>query len=269
MITSQLSIKNAFNSLCIDKKSVIHIQTDLSKIGPIKDLKKKSDYLIFYYKLFSNLVGKDGTISVYTFNLDYGRFQTPHDVELTKSQGCAFSEYIRCLDNSHRSIHPLVSISSIGKCAFEITNENDHVSGFGVTSPWAKLIKKKTLFLSIGLGLNESGGTSFIHYLESLFGVPYKYDKIFKTPVYKNKKRINKEFSCSVTYKDYDIVYDTRNYKKNLLRKKLAKRLKIGNGEIYLVMPEAVDYTFDLLSKDRYLFLKNEPVFKTHKYPIK
>ena len=74
MITSQLSLKNAFNSLRIDKKSVIHIQTDLSKIGPIKDL-RKSEYLIFYYKLFSNLVGKDGTISVYTFNLDYGRFQ--------------------------------------------------------------------------------------------------------------------------------------------------------------------------------------------------
>ena len=55
--------------------------------------------------------------------------KTPHDVALTKSQGCAFSEFIRCLDNSHRSIHPLVSISSIGKCAFEITNENDHVSG--------------------------------------------------------------------------------------------------------------------------------------------
>ena len=123
-----------------------------------------------------------------------------HDVALTKSQGCAFSEFIRCLDNSHRSIHPLVSISSIGKCAFEITNENDHVSGFGITSSWAKLIKK-TLFLSIGLGLHESGGTSFIHYLESLFGVPYKYDKIFKTPVYKNKKELIKSLVAQLLIK--------------------------------------------------------------------
>ena len=265
---SQQNIYDSINKLGIKKNSVVHIQSDLSKIGPIKGLKNKLDYLNFYYDILKDVVGPNGTISVYTFNLSYGRENKPHDVTLTPSQGCAFSEHIRLMSSSFRSIHPLASITANGYLSYDITRKDKHISGFGSTSPWAKLFHNKAYFLSLGLGINDAGGTSFIHYLESLYGVHYKYDKLFTVPVFENNVELDEIFTCSVSYKNIGLKYDTKEYKKFLINKGFATNIKIGKGNIFLTDSKCLLPSINELSQNRYVFLKKKPNFINNQIPI-
>jgi hypothetical protein len=109
---------------------------------------------------------------------------------------------------------------------------------------------------------------TLIHYIESIYGVPYKYVKIYNTPVYANGIEVSGPFTMSNRYLDFSIAYNYDKYKKYLIDLGLTKIQPLGRSCVYTTeIKPAFDILIEKLDDDRYFFLERPPVFRFGEYP--
>lgn len=259
---------SALNQAGLKKDATVLIHSGVSKFGKPKTKANKKDILDFYYNGIIETIGKNGTIVTPTFTgTHYVRKNLPFDIKTTKSEVGAFSEFVRTKPNSIRSIHPIASLTAIGKNATLICG-NNHFDGYGYDSPWGKLLNLNSNIITLGYALYPSG-MSAIHFMENMIGVPYLYNKIFRSEVYNNKQKIKGLFTMSVRYLEYNVIHDQTKFKKILVKNKKAKIIKLGNGEILSTnFNNLFETGKKTLSKDRYILLKNSPTFKSGEKPL-
>jgi aminoglycoside N3'-acetyltransferase len=259
---------NALKKAGIKKGDIVHIQSDIGVIGSVEFGDGYENKTKFYIDGLLECIGEDGTISVPTFFYDYSRYGVPFDVQTSPSQTGAISEKIRTTPDAIRSKHPVVSICAIGAKAKELIGEN-HFSSYGADSPWARLHKLNAKIVSLGLGWRMAGGTSFVHYCESMFAVPYQYNKLLSIPVYNNGNEVGGVFTHTVRYIDFDIAYDTSDFKRRMVEDGLAKCEKLGDGEIFCCESSVFfDKAIEELNNNRYSFLVHKPTFRNGEMPM-
>ena len=251
----------------IQKGDIVHVQSDLRRIGPPDTKLDRESMLQFYLAAFQEVLGEQGTLTVCTAFEDYGRYGTPFIVEESPSRTDAFSEYVRTRPGAVRSIHPIVSVTGLGARAHEICGQ-PHYEGFGYDSPWGRLHRANAKIMTLGLGPHE-GGTTFFHYVESAYGVPYKYTKIYTAPVYAHGVKVSGTFTLSVRYLDFGIVNTPVRLKTHLLTKGYAVNVPTGNSTTWCcaaedIMREAVV----CLRHDRYFLLETPPRFRAGEMPM-
>ena len=121
---------NALNNIGIKKGDIVLIQSKIDAVGPIDSISTRADILNFYYSAFKEVIGNKGTILVFTGYPDYARYGKPFYLESSPSRFGVFSEFIRKMSGTIRSLHPIVNVSGNGLVANEICN-NPHFEGFG------------------------------------------------------------------------------------------------------------------------------------------
>jgi len=109
---------------------VVHVQSDLLRIGLVDAASTRHGILQFYLDGFFEVLGRNGTLTVCTAFEDYGRYGTPFIREESPSRTDAFSEFVRTRPGAVRSMHPIVSVAGLGARAAEICG-GDHYEGFG------------------------------------------------------------------------------------------------------------------------------------------
>lgn len=267
MTLLQSTLQWHLRQIGIGRGDVVHIQSDLRRIGFVQNMETRDDLLNFYHTGFRDVVGSEGTLSVNTMFLDYGRKGIPFDVKHTPSQAGAFSEYIRQLPGSVRSIHPVVSICANGPKGEAIAG-GDHFAGHSAVSPWARLHRENAWIVSLGLGLRP-GGSSFLHYVENQYSVPYLYTKLFDYPVTNDGKPIDGPFTLNVRYLDFGISYNTSPFRLSVVESGSAYLAPLGNGDIFACRAATLfEEGIKALSKDRYCFLHEKPEFIRGKIPF-
>jgi aminoglycoside 3-N-acetyltransferase len=252
----------------LQKGDIVHVQSDLARIGPVDAASSRESILEFFHAGFREVLGDAGTISVGTSFEDYARFGTPFVVEESPSRQGAFSEYVRTRSGSLRSIHPIVSVSAMGPKAAEICG-GPHFNGFGYESAWGRLHRLNAKILALGLGVEHEGGTTFFHYLENLYGVPYQYTKVYTVPVFAGGKPVRGLFTMSVRYLDYGIVNDTLRFKRRLVEKGKALDAPVGRGRMMISdCKSVIEVGFECLTQDRYFLLGAVPTFRQGEIPM-
>lgn len=260
MITG-VEFQNILRSAGISKNDIVHVQSDIRRLGMVEGASDRLSFLQFYHDSIDAVIGENGTLSVYTPFLDFGRYGTPFDVQHSPSQAGVFSEYIMELPDSIRSIHPVNSVTSIGPAAVELTG-GAHFHSHGGASPWGRLHAKNAWLVSLGLGF-EPGGLSFLHYIENLFGVPYTYVKLLSGEVTDGGQIVTGTFTLSGRYLNYNIAYGTQSFRRNLVETGKAFWSKLGRADILIIRADVlVEEGFKALAKNRYAFLKAEPTFQ-------
>ena len=253
---------NTLKDCDIQKGDVILFFSSLKQIGPLECGNDRKGILEFYYSALKDLIGEEGTLLVFTGFPDYGRYGTPFILEESPSRMGVFSEYVRTLPNSIRSMHPIVNVTGNGKLAKEICGGH-HFEGQGYKSPWGKMHRRNAKIVSMGVY-----AFTIVHYIESIYGVPYKYVKIYKTPVYANGIEVPGPFTMTNRYLDYSIAYNHDKYKKYLIDLGLTKIRPIGRSCVYVTkIKPAFDVLIEKLNEDRYFFLEKTPVFRYGEYP--
>jgi len=265
--TTLEEMSKAYKELGIRHGDVVHVQSDLRRIGPVDAEMTFEGLCGFHLKALQQAVGLKGTITCQTSFEDYGRYETPFIVEESPSRTDTLSEYIRQQPGAIRSLHPIVSVCGIGARAEEICG-GTHYDGYGYLSPWARLHRADAKILSLGLN-KTNGGTSFVHYCEQLFGLPYLYTKIFKAPVYKDGQKIEQPFSMLVRYLDFAISYDNRRVKQRLTDEGFGREAKTGRTQSWCISAE--DMAANMMryfEEDRWVMLANPPKFRAGELPM-
>ena len=161
---------NALSQAGLKKNDNVLIHSGIALFGKTDTDANKKSILDFYYNNLMDYLGTNGTIVTPTFTGDqYVRKNLPYDIAHTKSELGSFSEHIRNKGHSIRSMHPIVSLASIGKNAKYICGGN-HYDGYGLDSPWGRLLELNSKILTLGYAITPSG-MSAIHFLENMIGV--------------------------------------------------------------------------------------------------
>jgi len=256
-------IKASFKSLPINLGDNIYICPELFRFGLFKNASRDSYYSSFYNEI-KKKIGSKGTMLINTYTFQVLRYEKKFIYEKTISSSGEFSEYIRKLDGSIRSEHPVFSVSAIGrKSKYFCTNNSFH--NYGNESPYCKFLKTGGKILNLGMDYHLN---PFLHVAEFNIGVPYLYNKLTKVKYYKNNKLRKKVYSTAVTYRDLNTKGDF-----DLLRSELSKieiyKSKLGSGNLYLY---DVNQYYDVVTKvlkENFLDTFKNIRFKKNDYPYK
>jgi len=267
MALTRKQFRDTLIGLGLEAGDIVHVQSDLRRIGLVDCDGTRQGMLNFYLDTFLDVIGEKGTLTVHTPFQDYGRFGSTFDVKNSPSKGGVFSEFVRRRDDAVRSQHPIVSITGIGSQAKSICGGNHRV-GFGWDSPWGRLHRKNAKIVSLGLGPNHPGGTSFFHYVDNIYGSPYLYNKIYPTPVFDGDQKVVGPFVMSVRYLDFGIVYNANKLRRFLVRAGILKVSTVGDGEVMMGEADSIfDETVNQLRNDPYIMLEKPPRFRQGEMP--
>ena len=254
-------------SLGIGRGDVVHVQSDLLRVGPVAGAGSREDILEFFLNAFFQVIGTEGTLTTCTAFEDYGRFGAPYILEESPSRLGVLSEYIRTRPGAVRSIHPIVSVTGLGARAQEICG-GSHYDGFGYASPWGRLHRANAWILTLGMGA-QGGGTTFFHYVEKLYGVPYTYTKLFSYPVFAGGTRIPGPFTMSVRFLDYAIVNTPVRVKTRMLDLGEAAQVRTGRGVTWAARAQTVvERMMQMFDEDRWMMLEHAPSFRPGEIPM-
>ncbi len=258
-------LKNNLKKLKIRENKNAFIASDITCLGKLRLKKNEISETIF--NAIKSSLSKNSTIFVPTGNMNLCNANETFDLKKTKSfQMGAFSEYVRKKKGSVRSLHPYWSVSANGINSKLLTNVSKHSYAEG--SPWSIMLDLDTI--QINIGKHPSQAVTLIHHLETVSGVPYRYNKQFFHKVkLKNKIKIM-DFYMSVFFNK---VNAKKKYKLNqhyftkLKRQKKLQSIKNDLGlEIWsFKMRDFYSLVIDEMKNNIFNYLEYDPKFDSIK----
>jgi len=174
-----------------------------------------------------------------------------YDKEKTASTTGILSELLRQDPCSFRSDDANFSVAAIGEKAQFLTTDMP-VDSFGKNSFWERLLKVngKICCLNVGIVYN-----TFVHFVEKLLEVPYRFDKKFSGKSLVNGKIVSGEYVHFARDLDNPNTYPDLT-KFSDLAKKLGyvREAVLGKGQVSSI---SVKDTLEIIKKE----IKKDPNF--------
>lgn len=177
-------VRRAFLTAGIGAGDTVMVHSRLFTLGRFAHQFGKDEILDLFIDTLKEIVGHSGTLIFPTFSLSVCRTGV-FDTDTTPSEMGILSERARRRSDSRRIAHPLYSVALIGNIDHRLMEARTDTS-FGPGSLFdilhqinAPTTQQDTVkFMTIGMGVPTEGIT-YIHYIEELCGVPYRYHKAF------------------------------------------------------------------------------------------
>lgn len=239
----------------------IYLTSNLSKLSQYRIKKKKKLNIIL--NVVKNIMGKDSTIFSPAASMNLCNKEGIFDLKKTSShQMGPLAEHIR-KKSTARSLHPYWSVCAIGKNARLLKNTSRHA--YGVGSPWSILLDLDAT--QINFGINPERAVTLIHHVETVVGVPYRYNKEFIHKVKVDGKIRDEKFYLSTRFKNVEIKKRNelnKHYFQELKKNKKIKYYKSKNGmEAWsFKMRDFYNIAIKIFTKNIYNYLENIPLLK-------
>jgi aminoglycoside N3'-acetyltransferase len=255
-------IIEALTKLNLLKGDIVWVFSSLGFLGRPQGAKSIEDVCRIFYEAIREVIGEEGTIIVPTYSYTIGRNLASepvlYDPSKIKAEIGPFPEWFRKQKNVIRSLDPMMPIAGQGPLAKEILR-NLPPNSYGHDSVYERLLYyPQTKILTLGLGPNW---IPFIHYLDWLHKVPFRYDKLF-TGAVKDK---NQSKYINWIYPVRTLIEESYPwaYRAGELAKKtgLCKFSPLGKSGIY-----ACDYrsyllkVYQQMKKDKWFLAKGPRV---------
>ena len=254
-----IDIYKALKKIGISKNDTVYICPEIYKLGKLNDAKDTTEYIAKFFKVIYDIIGPGGTIVINTYTFQVLREKKIFNYEKTVSSSGVFSEYIRKKKGSLRSVHPVFSVSAIGKNKKYICSNNSP-SNYGEGSPYQKFLDLNGKVLNLGM---DPWLNPFLHIAEMKAGISTKFSKLSELTYIQNKKRKKKIFSNYVRYLSLTNDFDYSSFAKELKKKKLIKSAKLGDGKVHSVnASKYVSLLTSLLSNNQFYLIKKVPNLK-------
>ena len=260
---SDISI--ALKNLSIQEGDTVLFTGQLFSAGVMQGVVDRETFLQGWLNSIFDVIGDDGTLSVLTYTTQTARFSKPYYHEKTKPMNGIFSEFLLKQKGAVRSLHPIYSVTSLGKNSDFISKDNSP-SSYGLCSPFDRLLKKNAKLVTLGI---PYANNAFLHHIEHMIGVPYCYNKLLDIDVYVNDEKFDKHFFSNVRYLDLDIHHDLEKIKSKLNENRSVLSAHIGSADIAAI--DANEYCAilsNLIVDEPFGLLKGIPNFRKGKIPF-
>jgi len=239
---SMEDIVKALQNVGIHYGDNIFIHSNIGFFGRLDGANDSESYYRIFKDAIFEVIGDDGTLVVPTFSYSFC-WNEVFDKEKTPGICGIFSEIVRMDSQSLRSDDANFSIAAIGKNA-EYFTKDAPAHSFGDKSFWERFLKCDGKFCNF----NYDSASTFIHYVEKLLDVEYRYDKKFPGKFISKSKEIDSAFYHFVCDLDKpENGPDFTKFDKCSKELGIAKIADLGRGQIVSIS-----------AKDTLELIKNE-----------
>ncbi|MGA7693396.1 MAG: AAC(3) family N-acetyltransferase [Candidatus Sulfotelmatobacter sp.] len=248
MAITRGDVTDALLSIGIKEGSTVLVHADAIVAAQFPPLPKRQrlDLLI---AAIEAAIGSSGTLVIPTFSYSFTKGQA-FDVLGTPSAVGIISEHFRALPDVCRTADPIFSFACQGPrakelCAIQIRECFGPESVFAALHHWNAYI--------VDLGCSMTRGGTFVHYVETAYGVDYRYKKEFSgTVILPNKQK----YECSVVYNVRDLKRkseaDLRRLQQRLTADKTLQSVDVGRSRIMAVAAgNLFDTAWRMLDEDQ------------------
>ena len=215
-------------SLGADNCDILYIHTSLSFGTPNPDLKKKA-MLGELLNVIKELGVKTVCMPTFTFSFCNGLDYNP---ATSASRMGVLNEFFRKQEGVIRSADPLMSVALLGEDQDLVTGVG-HVS-CGDNSTFDKLRHRDNVkFLFLGPKIGDC--LTYMHYMEWLYSVDYRYNRVFRGNVTIGDKTSVEEYALFVRYKSVVPNTASYDYEQKMYDNGTAFVAKCGDGTISIV----------------------------------
>ncbi len=183
------------------------------------------------------VLSPEGTLIMPTFNFNFNKGE-PWDVRTTPSQMGVLTELVRLNPRAKRVFHPFYSFAIIGKHADDLTRER-YKSSYERSSVFGKLRDLDGKIMIIGLDYTHS--LTFVHHVEQMEGVDYRFIKAFSGEVTDEDGRTTTDtFYMLVRDLDKGVITEVNPMGALLEKLGVVSVHKIGEAEVRMMKANAV-----------------------------
>jgi aminoglycoside 3-N-acetyltransferase len=250
-LISASDIRDILLSLRADQCDVLYIHTGMQFGMPNLEL-GRSGILETIAGLLYGLGVSTLIMPSYTFSFCDGQI---FDREKTKSSMGALNEYLRVKHHWDRSCDPLMSNILYGKEQGLITQLSKESVGHGSTFDRLSSLKAKVKFLFLGPRINDC--FTYMHYLESVKKVPYRYNFNFNGEVIDGERRFEDKYTLYIRDEGVNAGSGSKIYENMLIERNYAKIGRLGGGYISILdLEPSRNLYFELLDMSPNFFLE-------------
>ncbi len=169
------------------------------------------------------------------------------DQENTPSSMGALNEYLRVKHRWMRSRDPLMSNILHGEERGLITTIGKQSVGEGSTFDLLSRANLKVKFLFLGPRIHEC--FTYMHYLEAIRAVPYRYNFKFKGTIIENERKYEDEYTLFIRDEEVKAGSGAKIYENMMVERNIAGFKNLGGGSVTVVdLASARSLYFDLLA---------------------
>jgi aminoglycoside 3-N-acetyltransferase len=202
----------------------------------------------FVLDVLTGRLGASGTLLAPSFTYSCSKPGSIFVAASTPSENGPFTEFFRSQSQAVRSLHPIFSVSGIGRDAEAILH-NVGRSAFGAMSPFSRFAGHGVRFLCLGVELRNC--ITYIHHLEQSYGCPHRYNKSFDIQVTADTEKTAGEWYAYVGYRGIDYASDIASLQHALKAKGSLVEAEWNGHPNHLAEIAAVDSVgYELLTKD-------------------
>jgi len=193
-------------------------------------------------------IGASGTLVIPTFSYSFTKGQ-PFSVRDTPSSVGMVSECFRRLPGVCRSADPIFSVASRGPRAREMCAIPVEEC-FGANSVFAALHQWNAEIVDLGCSMSRGG--TFVHYVETSYGVDYRYNKVFSgTVILADGQTCERSVTYNVRDLNRKSEADLGRLQKRLAAENKLRSAEIGRSRILAVTAkELFDTAWKMLDED-------------------
>ena len=230
---------------------VLYMHTGLSFGSPNRDL-GRVELLQAIYETLRSLGVPTLCVPTFTFSFCNGE---DYDVAQSKSEMGALNEFIRKQPEAIRSVDPLMSVALVGEDRDLVENLGHQSTG--ENSTFDKLHRRDGVqFLFLGVRVGDC--FTYMHYLEWLMKVPYRYDRDFSGTIRHQGQSYQDTYTLFVRYKNVVPGKGGYAYEELLKTRGLLRSTPLGDNSISCIgEAEAREVYCELLAKDPNYFIEN------------
>ncbi len=244
---------DSLKEIGVENRDVIFVHSDISVFGKL--CTSDRDFLLkTVYEAIKDSVGDNGTIIMPTFTYSFCNGEI-YDIVATPSTVGILTEYFRKQSDVYRTIHPIFSVGVWGK--HRDTFMDISKDSFGQDSVFGKLHKLKGKIIFLGAPFQSC---TYIHYIEQMHGIPYRYMKTFDGEIQKGDVKYRDKSTFFVRNEE-NVIFETNRLEEYLLENGFMKEVHLGNGRILMIKSEILfDECWRLLDKDIYFIVKKDAI---------
>jgi len=246
-------IAGAIRACGIDVGQTVFVHSFLGAFGPI------GGGLDGILSGFREAIGETGTLILPTYNYAFCGGEG-YDHTTTPSTVGQITEHFRNRKGVVRTLHPVYSHAVEGPKSHEYA-ANPSPSGFGADSFFAKLKRDNAVFIFFGVSIQYA---TFVHHIEEMSEVPYRFQKIFHGRVTQNGTTSDYEARIFSRYLDVGVELDMQGFQSHLLGLGLLRTSILGRGRVMALDAETFfEEGSAYLRKHPFGFLR-EPIILDH-----
>jgi aminoglycoside 3-N-acetyltransferase len=166
----------------------------------------------------------------YTFSFCGGQ---EFDREKSVSSMGALNEYMRTRHHWMRSCDPLMSNILFGQERGLLTEIGKNSVGRGSTFDLLSSLNAKVKFLFLGPRIHDC--FTYMHYLEAIKQVPYRYDFTFNGLIIDGERHYEDEYKLFIRDEGVQAGNGAKIYENMLIERGLARFQRVGGGAITVV----------------------------------